>query len=144
VSTCFRRFFVSPLFVTCALLFVNLVFGDSIRFSDPPTPGTQFASLLLSVKLCTRKRRVVQAGKTVVKSSGGAVEHPVTLARPSQIGLVTEPLKLIPYYCLNHSSWPLSNNIEVTCRLCWVGPGKSLTSQDRHLYNKLTRRRVQR
>jgi hypothetical protein len=57
---------------------------------------------------------------------------------------VTEPLKLIPYYCLNHSSWPLSNNIEVTCRLCRVGPGKSLTSQDRHLYNKLTRRRVQR
>jgi hypothetical protein len=57
---------------------------------------------------------------------------------------VTEPLKLIPYYCLNHSSWPLSNNVEVTCRLCRVIPGKSLTSQDRHLYNKLTRRRVQR
>jgi hypothetical protein len=57
---------------------------------------------------------------------------------------VTEPLKLISYYCLNHSSWPLNNNIEVTCRLCRVIPGKSLTSQDRHLYNKLTRRRVQR
>jgi hypothetical protein len=41
---------------------------------------------------------------------------------------VTESLKLIPYYCLNHSSWPLSNNTEVTCRLCRVGPGKSLTS----------------
>jgi hypothetical protein len=53
---------------------------------------------------------------------------------------VTEPLKLIPYYCLNHSSWPLSNNIEVTCRLCRVTPCKSLTSLDRHLYNKLTRR----
>jgi hypothetical protein len=51
---------------------------------------------------------------------------------------VTEPLKLIPYYCPNHSSWPLSNNIEVTCRLCRVKPSKSLTSQDRHLYNKLT------
>jgi hypothetical protein len=47
---------------------------------------------------------------------------------------VTEPLKLIPYYCLNHSSWPLSNNIEVTCRLCRVKPGKSLTSPDRQLY----------
>jgi hypothetical protein len=33
---------------------------------------------------------------------------------------VTEPLKLIPYYCLNHSSWPLRNNREVTCRLCRV------------------------
>jgi hypothetical protein len=49
---------------------------------------------------------------------------------------VTEPLKLIPYYCLNHSTWPLSNNIEVTCRLCRVEPGKSLTSQDRPLYIK--------
>jgi hypothetical protein len=59
-------------------------------------------------------------------------------------GNVTEPLKLISYYCLNHSSWPLSNNREVTCRLCRVKPGKSLTSQDRQLYIKLTRRRVQR
>jgi hypothetical protein len=49
---------------------------------------------------------------------------------------MTEPLKLIPYYCLNHSTWPLSNNIEVTCRLCRVKPGKSLTSQDRQLYTK--------
>jgi hypothetical protein len=56
--------------------------------------------------------------------------------------VVTKPLKLIPYYCLNHSSWPLSNNTEVTCRLCRVKPGKSLTSQDRQLYIKLTRRRV--
>jgi hypothetical protein len=49
---------------------------------------------------------------------------------------VTEPLKLIPYYCLNHSSWPLSNYIEVTCHLCRVKPGKSLTSQDRQMYIK--------
>jgi hypothetical protein len=57
---------------------------------------------------------------------------------------VTEPLKLIPHYRLNPSSGSLSNNTEVTCHLCRVVPGKSLTSQDRHLYNKLTRRRVQR
>jgi hypothetical protein len=49
---------------------------------------------------------------------------------------VTEPLKLIPYYSLNHNSWPLSNNIEVTCHLCRVKPGESLTSQDRQLYIK--------
>jgi hypothetical protein len=49
---------------------------------------------------------------------------------------VIELLKLIPYYCLNHSSWPLSNNIDVTCRLYRVKPGKSLTSQDRQLYIK--------
>ena len=41
---------------------------------------------------------------------------------------VTEPPKLIPYYCLSHSTWSLSNNIEVTCRLFRVKPGKSLTN----------------
>jgi hypothetical protein len=50
--------------------------------------------------------------------------------------IVTEPLKLIPYYCLNHSTWTLSNDIEVTCRLCRIKPGKSLTSQDRQMYIK--------
>jgi hypothetical protein len=49
---------------------------------------------------------------------------------------VTDPLQLFPYYCLNNSSWQLSNNTEVTCRLYRVKPGKSLTSQDRHLYIK--------
>jgi hypothetical protein len=57
---------------------------------------------------------------------------------------VTEPLKLLPHYRLNPSSGSLSNNTEVTRRLCRVVPGKSLTSQDRLLYNKLTQRRVQR
>jgi hypothetical protein len=61
-----------------------------------------------------------------------------------QAPAVTEPLKLLPYYRLNCSSGSLSNNAEVTYHLCRVEPGKSLTSQDRHLYNKLTRRRVQR
>jgi hypothetical protein len=51
---------------------------------------------------------------------------------------VTEPLKLLPHYRLNPSSGSISNNTEVTRRLCRVVPGKSLTSQDRHLYNKLT------
>jgi hypothetical protein len=54
----------------------------------------------------------------------------------SCFGTVIEPLKLIPYYCLNHSTWPLCNNIEVTCHLCRVKPGKSLTLQDRQLYIK--------
>jgi RNA polymerase-interacting CarD/CdnL/TRCF family regulator len=57
---------------------------------------------------------------------------------------VTEPLKLLPHYRLNSSSGSLSNNTEVPRRLCRVVPGKSLTSHDRHLYNKLARRRVQR
>jgi hypothetical protein len=56
------------------------------------------------------------------------------------VGAVTEPLKLLPHYRLKPSSGSLSNNTEVTRRLCRVVPGKSLTSQDRHLYNKLTRK----
>jgi hypothetical protein len=62
----------------------------------------------------------------------------------SRFKTVTEPLKLLPHYRPNPSSGSLSNNTEVTRRLCRIVPGKSLTSQDRHLYNKLTRRRVQR
>jgi hypothetical protein len=37
MSTGFHGFIVPLSFVTCALLFTILVFGDSIRFSDPPT-----------------------------------------------------------------------------------------------------------
>jgi hypothetical protein len=61
---------------------------------------------------------------------------------PQVLEVVTEPLKLLPHYRLDPSSGSLSNNTEVTRHLCRVVPGKSLTSQDRHLYNKLTRRRV--
>jgi hypothetical protein len=68
---------------------------------------------------------------------------PDTWRLTSRFKIVTEPLKLLPHYRLNPSSRSLSNNTEVTRRL-WVVHGKSLTSQDRHLYNKLTRRRVQR
>jgi hypothetical protein len=35
VTTGFWRFYVSPSFVTCVLLFATLVFGDSFRFSNP-------------------------------------------------------------------------------------------------------------
>jgi hypothetical protein len=41
---------------------------------------------------------------------------------------MTEPPKIIPYYCLSWSTWPLSNNKEVFCRLCRVMPGKSPTT----------------
>jgi hypothetical protein len=49
---------------------------------------------------------------------------------PEPMKVVTEPLKLLPYYRLNPFFGPLSHNIEVTRRLCRVVPGKSLTSQD--------------
>jgi hypothetical protein len=42
--------------------------------------------------------------------------------------LVTEPPKIISYYRLSQSTWPLSNNKELFCRLCWVMPSKSPTT----------------
>jgi hypothetical protein len=44
--------------------------------------------------------------------------------------------KLTSYYCINHSHWSLYNNTELTCRLCRVKPGKSLTTKDRKPYIK--------
>jgi hypothetical protein len=40
---------------------------------------------------------------------------------------VTEPLKIIPYYRLSLSTWPLSNNKELLSRFRRVKPGKSHT-----------------
>jgi hypothetical protein len=46
---------------------------------------------------------------------------------------VTELPKIIPYYHLSRSTWPLSNNKELFCRLCRVKPGKSLTTGLRYV-----------
>jgi hypothetical protein len=45
---------------------------------------------------------------------------------------VTEPPKIIPYYRLSLSTWPLSNNKELLSRFRWVKPGKSLTTGSRY------------
>jgi hypothetical protein len=44
------------------------------------------------------------------------------------IPAVTEPPKIVPYYRLSLSTWPLSNNKELFCRLRRVKPGKSHTT----------------
>jgi hypothetical protein len=56
--------------------------------------------------------------------------------------IVTEPPKIIFYYCLSLSTWPLSNNKELFCFLCRVVPGKSLTTGSLICANP-TRRRDQ-
>jgi hypothetical protein len=53
-----------------------------------------------------------------------------------------EPLKVISYYHLSRSTWPLSNNKELFCRLCRFLPGKSLTTGSL-ICAKPTRRREQ-
>jgi hypothetical protein len=45
---------------------------------------------------------------------------------------VIEPPKIIPYYRLSLSTWPLSNNKELLCRFCRVKPGESLTTGSRY------------
>jgi hypothetical protein len=41
---------------------------------------------------------------------------------------VTEPPKIVLYYRLSLSTWPLSNNKELLCRFRRVKPGKSHTT----------------
>jgi hypothetical protein len=45
---------------------------------------------------------------------------------------VTEPPKIILYYRLSLSTWPLSNNKELLSRFRWVKPGESLTTGSRY------------
>jgi hypothetical protein len=45
---------------------------------------------------------------------------------------VTEPPKIILYYHLSLSTWPLINNKELLCRFCRVKPGESLTTGSRY------------
>jgi hypothetical protein len=55
---------------------------------------------------------------------------------------VTEPPKIIPYYRLSRSTWPLSNNNELLSRFRRVKPGKSHTTGSL-ICAKPTRRRDQ-
>jgi hypothetical protein len=55
---------------------------------------------------------------------------------------VTEPPKIIPYYRLSWSTWPLSNNKELLSRFRRVKPGKSHTTGSL-ICAKPTRRRDQ-
>jgi hypothetical protein len=50
--------------------------------------------------------------------------------QPREKVSVREPHKIIPYYRLSWSTWPLSNNKELLSRFRRVKPGKSHT-QDR-------------
>jgi hypothetical protein len=56
--------------------------------------------------------------------------------------LVTEPPKIVPYYRLSLSTWPLSNNKELFCSFRRVKPGKSHTTGSL-ICAKPTRRRDQ-
>jgi hypothetical protein len=55
---------------------------------------------------------------------------------------VTEPPKIVPYYRLSRSTWPLSNNKELFCRFHRVKPDKSHTTGSL-ICAKPTRRRDQ-
>jgi hypothetical protein len=54
---------------------------------------------------------------------------------------VTEPSKIIPYYRLSLSTWPLSNNKELLSRFRRVKPGESVGVLDRQPTKGSTRGR---
>jgi hypothetical protein len=56
---------------------------------------------------------------------------------------VTEPPKIILYYRLSRSTWPLSNNKELFCRFRRVKPGESLTTGSRYALSPHEGARVQ-
>jgi hypothetical protein len=56
----------------------------------------------------------------------GTLRDDKPMTRPAAMS-VTEPPKIIMYYCLSRSTWPLSNNKEVFCWLYRVMRGESLT-----------------
>jgi hypothetical protein len=64
------------------------------------------------------------------------------LELPKHLEPVTEPPKIIPYYRLSWSTWPLSNNKELLSRFRQVKPGKSHTTGSL-ICAKPTRRRDQ-
>jgi hypothetical protein len=74
------------------------------------------------------KNRMVGAGRAPGRE---------TVPRP-----VTAPPKIIPYYRLSRSTWPLSNNKELLSRFRRVKPGKSHTTGSL-ICAKPTRRRDQ-
>jgi hypothetical protein len=59
--------------------------------------------------------------------------HPWRSTGPGPItATVIEPPKIIPYYRLSQSTWPLSNNKELFRRFHRVKPGESLTTGSRY------------
>jgi hypothetical protein len=63
-------------------------------------------------------------------------------SRKDKAKIVTEPPKVIPYYRLSRSTWPLSNNKELLSHFRRVKPGKSHTTGSL-ICAKPTRRRDQ-
>jgi hypothetical protein len=80
-------------------------------------------------------------GRARKKRGGRPADSPPSPKR-TRIVDVTEPPKIIPYYRLSRSTWPLSNNKELLSRFRRVKPGKSHTTGSL-ICAKPTRRRDQ-
>jgi hypothetical protein len=81
-------------------------------------------------------RQGSRAGELLLPLGGGAD------GRRQEWRDVTEPPRIVPYYCLSLSAWPLRNNKELFCSFHRVKPGKSHTTGSL-IYAKTTRRRDQ-
>jgi hypothetical protein len=99
-----------------------------------PANRVAYSSALLDrrrIKSSPNKDFEKQSPSLVVKNTrvfphlpSRTAPHPTTL---------TESPKIILYYRLSRSTWPLSNNKEIFCRLCQIMPGKSLTTGSRYV-----------
>jgi hypothetical protein len=89
-----------------------------------------------SVPLFNSRLRVLLDQATIAEKSSVAGHHLYPCTRGVVVAvvhfLVTELPKIIPYYRLRLSMWPLSNNKELLCRFCRVKPGDSLTTGSRY------------
>jgi hypothetical protein len=68
------------------------------------------------------------AGRKLFRRRRGRAADPVVRVAVAGRRTVTEPPKIIPYYRLSRSTWPLSNNKELLSRFRRVKPGKSHTT----------------
>jgi hypothetical protein len=94
----------------------------------PPTPSSNRCRLTERVTTFSRQPSAASWKKSV--------------SRTRAVVSVTEPPKIIPYYRLSRSTWPLSNNKELLSRFRRVKPDKSHTTGSL-ICAKPTRRRDQ-
>jgi hypothetical protein len=123
-----------------SLSFIRPIFQPSSPSHSSPTLEASSGAVRL---LHIRAPAHVQCKSNEVQQRCGEGDMSTTSSAPCSRPLrVTEPPKIILYYRLSLSTWPLSNNKELLSRFRRVKPGKSHTTESLTCA-KPTRRRDQ-
>jgi hypothetical protein len=116
---------IISVFVCFCKIFKSICYFSNyflVKFSVPR------AGLSTQRALC-RGQADVALGKNNPPSTLSGPAGPLFPAGPlNPAEPVTEPHKIVPYYRLSLSTWPLRNNKELFCRFRRVKPGKSHTT----------------